>query len=200
MSADEDSPMASQEGLSSSKIGKTTDWFSSLSPSCADAFCQDSNLVKEARACYFTTHPWGWAHGNMDNLSEIFRELAQGTGLLGESIHELQWSWNGLEDLKHGNYILQSLPKGLKFLRVVSAKESPKIMGLKRIHDSDALQHFASFTYCPWCGKIGQNKGTIVNHLRTIHYKLGLICNQCYSCPMVMLDALHQHGCHTCTN
>ena len=86
----------------------------------------------------------------MDNLSEIFRELAQGAGLLEESIHELQWLWDGLEDLKHSNYVLQSIPKGLKFLRVVSAKESPKVMGLKGIHDPNALQHFASYTYCPW--------------------------------------------------
>ena len=134
-SVDEDFPAASQEGLSSSKIGKTVDWLSSLSPSCADAFSQDSSLIKEARACYFTTHPWDWAQGNMDNLSEIFQELAQSTDLLGKSIHELQWSWDGPEDLKHSNYVLWSLPKGLKFLRVVSTKESPKVMGLKGIYD-----------------------------------------------------------------
>ena len=126
----------------------------------------------------------------MDDLSKIFWELAQGAGLLGKSIHELQPSWDGPEDLKHGNYILQSLPKGLKFLRAVSTKESPKVMGLKGIHDPNALWHFAGFTYCPWCGKDGQNEGTIINHLRTIHYKLGLICNQCYGCPTVMSDTL----------
>ena len=37
--------------------------------------------------------------------------------------------------------------------------ESPKVMGLMGIHDPDALQHFARFTYCPWCGKEGQNEG-----------------------------------------
>ena len=95
MSIDKDFPMALQEGLSSSKIGKMVDWFSSLSPSHADAFSQDSSLMKEARACYFTTHPWNQAHGNTDNLSEIFRELAQGADLLGKSIHEIQWSWDG---------------------------------------------------------------------------------------------------------
>ena len=146
--------------------------------------------MREARACYFTTHPWDWAHGNMDDLSDIFRELAQGAGLLGESIHKIQLAWNGLEDLKHANYVLQSLPKGLKFLKVVSTKESPKIMGLKGIHDPDALWYFASYTYCPWCSKDGQNKRTIVNHLRTVHYKLGLICDQCFCCPTVMSDSL----------
>ena len=191
MSIDESFPMASQEGLSNSKRGKTTGWSSSLKPSHADAFSWDSSPVKEARECYFATHPWDWARSNTDDLSDIFREFAQGTGLLGKFIHEIQVSWNGPEELKHANYILRSLPKGLKFLRVVSAKESPKIMGLKGIHDSDALQHFASYTYCMWCGKDRQNEGTIVNHLRTVHYKLGLVCDQCFGCPMVMSDTLH---------
>ena len=192
--------MALQEGPSNSKRGKTTGWSSSLKPSHVDAFSQDSSPIKEARECYFATHPWDWACSNMDDLSDIFRELAQGAGLLGKFIHEIQVSWNGLEELKHANYILRSLPKGLKFLRVVSAKESPKIMGLKGIHDSNALQCFASYTYCLWCSKDGQNEGTIINHLRTVHYKLGLICDQCFGCPTVTLDTLCQHGHHTCTN
>ena len=190
-SIDESFPMALQEGLSNSKRGKTTGWSSSLKPSHADAFSQDSSPIKEARERYFNTHPWDWACSNTDDLSDIFRELAQGTGLLGEFIHEIQVSWNGPEELKHTNYILRSLPKGLKFLRVVSAKESPKIMGLKDIHDSDALWCFASYTYCPWCGKDGQNEGTFVNHLRTVHYKLGLICDQCFGCATVTSDTLH---------
>ena len=111
-SIDESSPMASQEGLSSSKRGKTTDWSSSLKPSHADAFSWDSCPVKEAREHYLATHPWDWAHHNTDDLSDIFRELAQGTGLLGESIHKIQLAWNGPEDLKHANYVLRSLPKG----------------------------------------------------------------------------------------
>ena len=187
MFINESSPMTLQEGLSNSKRGKTTGWSSSLKPSHVDAFSQDSGPIKEARECYFATHPWDWA-------CDIFRELAQGAGLLGKFIHEIQVSWNGLEEMKHTNYILRSLPKGLKFLRVVSAKESPKIMGLKGIHDSDALWHFAIYTYYLWCSKDGQNKGTVINHLRTVHYKLGLICNQCFRCPTVTSDALHQHG------
>ena len=185
---------------SAKKAKKMADWSSFLKPSHADAFSQESSPMREARECYFTTHPWDWSCSNTDNLSDIFRELARDAGLLGKFIHEIQVSWNGSEELKHANYILRSLPKGLQFLRVVSAKESLKIMGLKGIHDFDALQHFASYTYCPWCGKDGQNEGTVVNHLRTVHYKLDLICNQCFRCPTVMLDTLHQHGCHTCTN
>ena len=96
---------------------------------------------------------------------------------------EIQWSWKGPEHFQQANYIFQSQPKGLKFLRAVSTKESPKEMGLKGIHDPEALWHFFGYTYCPWCGKSGQNEGTIINHLRTTHYKLGLICDQCFGCP-----------------
>ena len=164
---------------------RNADWFSSLQPSRADAFCQDSELMKEAREHYFATHPWDWAHDNMADLSDVFRELAQGAGLLGKSIHEIQVSWSGPPHLRHANFVLRSLPKGLKFLRAVSTKESPKVMGLEGIHDPDAVWHFTRYTCCPWCGKDGQSEGTIMNYLRTIHYKLGLVCDQCYYCPTV---------------
>ena len=139
MSIDETSCTTLQEGPSSTKRRETADWFTSLKPSHADAFSHDSDSVKEVRSHYFTTHPWDWVHGNMDNLSDIFKEFAKGADLLGKSIHELQPSWEGLEDLKPANYSLHSLPKGLKFLRAVPTLESPKIMGLKGIHDGSAL-------------------------------------------------------------
>ena len=123
----------------SSKRRETADWLASLKSSHTDAFSHDSDLKKEARSRYFSTHPWDWTDGNMDDLSDIFRELAKGADLLGKSTHELQLSWEGPEELKHAKYSLPSLPKGLKFLRVVPALESPKIMGLKGIHDADAL-------------------------------------------------------------
>ena len=200
MSIDETSPMALQEGSLSSKRRETADWFASLKPSHADAFSHDSNLIKEARSHYFATHPWDWIQGNTDDLSDIFKELAEGANLLGKSIHELQLSWEGPEELKQANYSLCSLPKGLRFLRAVPTMESPKIMELKGIHNSDALRCFAGYTYCPWHGKEGQNEGTVVNHLRTVHYRLGIVCNLCYSCPTVTSDTLCQHGCHSCLN
>ena len=92
-SIDEISPTASQEGPLISKRRETADWFTSLKPSCTDAFSHDSDLVKEARSHYFATHPWDWTHGNTDNLSNIFKELAEGADLLGKIIHELQLPW-----------------------------------------------------------------------------------------------------------
>ena len=91
--------------------------------------------------------------------------MATNAELLGTSIHKIQASCMGPEELKQANYALRALPKGLKFLCVVPPSESHKVMGLMGIHDPDALHHFSGITHCPWCGKDGQNKGTMVNHL-----------------------------------
>ena len=104
----------------------------------------------------------------------------------------------GLDGLRQANYALRSLPKGLKFLHVVPPSQSPKVMGLVGIHDLDALHHFNSLTHCPWCGKGGQNKGTVVNHLCTVHYRLGLVCNKCKNCPSTSLDTLCCHSWQNC--
>ena len=64
-------------------------------------------------------------------------------------------------------------------------------MGLKGIHSPKALQQQSGLTFCPWCGKEGQNKGTIVNHLQTTHYHLGLICVHCLDYFTTSTDAMH---------
>ena len=91
-SMDEDFPITLQEESSNPKKGRTADWLTSMKSDHVDAFSQDSNSVKKARARYFTTHSWDWAHSNTEDLSDIFKELAQEAGLLGESIFEIQWS------------------------------------------------------------------------------------------------------------
>ena len=152
----------------------------------------------EARSCFFSKHSSNFNQDGNHDLSEIFTKLAMKVSLVGTEIYEIEASWTGPEALKQANYTLWSLPKGLKFLRAVPALESPKIMGLEGIHDPDALCCFASFTYCPRCGKEGQNEGTAANHLRTTHYKLGLVCDKCHGCPTITSDTLHLHGCHNC--
>ena len=173
-------------------------WFTSLKPSHAEAFLWDSSIVKEARLCFFSNHSYNFVDDGTRDLSDDFKELAESASLFGEAIYKKQLSWTGPEELKWANYALQSLPKGLRFLRVVPTSESPKVMGLMGIHDPDALWHYARYTYCPWCGKEGQNEGTVVNHPRTTHYRLGLVCNKCFGCPSVMSDSLHQHGHQDC--
>ena len=63
--------------------------------------------------------------------------MATNAKLLGTSIHEIQASWMGLEEIKQANYTLRALPKGLKFLHAIPPSESPKVMGLMGIHDPD---------------------------------------------------------------
>ena len=132
------------------------------------------------------------------DLSEIFRQMAKSVELLGTSIYEIQASWTGPDELKQANYALRSLPKSLMFLCVVPPSESPKVMGLVGIHGPDALCHFNGVTYCPWCGKEGQKEGTVVNHLQTVHYRLGLVCNKCNDCPSTTSDTLHHHCQQNC--
>ena len=66
------------------------------------------------------------------------------------------------------------------------------------IHDPDALCHFSGITHCPWCGKEGQNEGTVVDHLQTVHYRLGLVYNRCHDCPSIMSDTLCQQCQQDC--
>ena len=176
-SRDETTSRAMQEGPSSPKKHEAPVWFTMLKPSHAEAFLWDSSIVQDARACFFSKHLYNFINNGTHDLSDVFKGLAKSTGLLGEAIYEIQLSWTRLEELKQVNYALQSLPKGLKFLKAVPTSESPKVMGLMGIHDPDALQCYTGYTYCPCCGKEGQNEGMVVNHLRTTHYRLGLVCD-----------------------
>ena len=130
--------------------------FTSLKPSCVEAFLQDSSILKGARSCFFSNHSYDFVNDGTCDLLDVFKELAKSAGLLGEAIYEIQLSWTGPEELKQANYALQSLPKGLRFLRALPVSESPKVMGLMGIHDPNALWHYAGYTYCPWCRKEGQ--------------------------------------------
>ena len=132
-------------------------------------------MVKEARREYFSKHSFDFTSDSNCDLSGMFKCMATSVGLLGTSIYETQSPWTGPEELKQANYIFLSLPKGLKFLQAVPPSESHKVMGLMGIHGPDALHHFSSVTYCPWCRKNGQNEGTVVKHLWTTHYSLGLV-------------------------
>ena len=169
-----------------------------LKQSCSESFSQDTDLVKEARKEYFSKHSCNFTMEGTCNLLQVFKWMAESAELLGTSIHEIQVVWMGSDELRQANYALRSLPKGLKFLHVVPPSESPNVMGLVGIHDPDALCHFNGLTHCPWCGKEGLNEGTVVNHLQTVHYRLGLVCNKCNDCPPTSLDTLCHHGWQNC--
>ena len=146
--------------------------------------------MKEVRKEYYKRHSYNFTADGTHDFLEVFRWMAKSANLLGTAIHEIQVVWTGLNELWQAKYALGSLPKGLKFLHVVPPSESPKVMALVGIHDLDALQHFNGLTHCTWCWKEGQNKGTVVNHLWTVHYRLGLVCNTCNDCLSTSSDTL----------
>ena len=132
------------------------------------------------------------------NMADIFQSMIESTSLLSSEIYKIKETWTGQRKLQYANYALRTLPKGLKFFCPVSPSESPKVMGLTGIHHPDALHHFNVVTHCLWCGKEGQNEGTIVNHLWMMHYKLGLVCKKCFCCPLVTSKAIWHHGQKSC--
>ena len=116
------------------------------------------------------------------------------TGLLSIKIHLVQDQWRGRKELCCANYMVRGSAKDLHCFRVVSPLESPKIMGLWGIHFPKALKHQASLLFCPCCRKEGQNEGTIVNHLYTRNYHLGLVCKRCLSYFMTTLNKMQHHA------
>ena len=192
-------PKATLGGPPSPKRWEIPHWVTTLKPNHAMVFSRDSDMVKVARREYFSKQSYDFTLDGTHDLSGTFKHLAARAGLLGTSICETQSPWTGPQELKQANYVLLSLPMGLKFLQAVPPSESPKVMGLMGIHDPGALHQFGGMIYCPWCGKEGQTKGMVVNHLQTTHYWLGLVCDRCYGCPSTMSDTLCHHGqlnCH----
>ena len=160
-------------------------------------------MVKEARREFSSKHLSNFTTDGNCDLSRTFKWLAASANLLGTSIHKIQASWTGPKELKQVSYALQSLPKGLKFLHAVPPQNLLRswdwwVYTSQMSFSPDALQCFGGVTYCPWCRKEGENEGTEVNHLQTMHYRLGLVCNRCYDCPSTTSDTFHHHGWHDC--
>ena len=189
---------ATLEEPPSSKQQEIMPLHKALTQSCLEAFSQDSSLVRKTREENFQRHSPNFNTENTCDLSDVFQHMAKTAELLGSSIYKIKEVWAGSDELQQANYTLRTLLKGLKFLRAVPPSESPKVMGLIGTHDPDALCHFNGVTHCPWCGKEGQNDGTIINHLQMVHYRLGLMCKECFSCPSTSLETLHHYGQKDC--
>ena len=177
-----------KDGMPLKKLLKEGQW---------EAFPKDSDIVEGSREAYFrTNHPDFDCEVSCD-LSALFLEMTTSVDLLDSAIYEIQEVWTGWEDLQYINDVLKSLPKGLQFFHPMSPLESPKVMGLKGIHHPNALHHFARLNFCTCCGKEGQNEGTMVNPLWTMHYKLRLVCSRCLHFPLITSEAIHCYswGC-----
>ena len=147
---------------------------------------------------YFWSHCPNFNNENTCDFMEVFWHMIKTADLLGSAIYEITEAWSGQDELQQANCSLMTLQKGLKFFRAVSPSKSPKVIGFMGIHNQDTLCHFNRVTHCPWCKKVGQNEGTIINHLQTVHYKLGLMCERCFGCPSIMSEAICCHGWKSC--
>ena len=175
-----------------------------LGDSCCEAFYKDSELVQCIRWTYFRTHALTFHKEDTYKLMEVFKELAEMAGLLGTEVYPVHDQWVGRKELCSAYHAVRGSAKDLHFFRTVASLESPKVIGLQGIHSPEALKQQAGLSFCPWCGKEGQNKGTIINHLCTGHYHLGLACERCLSyfairqnvasCPRVPVHALPQNN------
>ena len=144
-----------------------------LTRSHHDAFSRDSKLVWEAREMYYWENHPCFNNENPCDVMDILWNMVKSTGLLSLEIHEIRKNWTGRQELQYTNHALRTMLKDLKFFNPVSPSKSPKVMGLTRIHHPDTLCHLKGVTHCLWCGKEGQNEGSIINHLRMVHYKVG---------------------------
>ena len=131
-------------------------------------------------------------------MTDVLQNMVKPMGLLSSEIYEISEYWTGQWELQYANHALRTLTKGLKFFCAVSPSEYSKVMGLTGIHHPNALHHFNGVTHCPWCEKEGQNEGTIINHLRMVLYKMGLVCKRCFGCPLVTSEAIWHHGQENC--
>ena len=117
-------PVAMLGGPPNPKKQESPTWFKSLKPSHAEAFLRDSDIVVEARLCFFSKHSYNFNQDSNHDLSGIFKKLAVSAGLQGTNIYEIEASWTGLEELKQANYTLLvptqrfEIPQGGAHLRI----------------------------------------------------------------------------------
>ena len=128
-------------------------------------------------------------------------------GLNDTSLQSRKLNQNALGSQPHKgtststHHVVRGSTKDLHFSEWWHPSNHPK-MGLQDIHSPEALKQHAGLSFCPWCGKEGQNEGTMVNHLHTRHYCLGLVCERCLlyfttkSDKMwLMLKSVHMPSC-----
>ena len=156
-----------------------------------------SQVVRVAQWAYHKAHKVIFKQIGSYDLTIVLWKMAQDTNLLNSKIHEVQEVWTGQRGFKAANYAMQTSPKGIQFFRVVSLNKSLNIMGLKGVHSPEALHQWGSCSFCHWCRKEGQNEATVMNHLRTMHYHLGLVCALSMDFFSTSVDTMMQHA-HMC--
>ena len=173
-----------------------------LKGGCQEAFSKDSNLVKWIRQTYFRAHHPEFNSKTTHNLTHIFKEMADVVSLLNTKVHQVQDPWPDKKELHAANHAAISSVKEICYFQGGITHRIPKDHGPEG-HFPEALKHQGGLLFYCWCGKEGQNEYTMVNHLHTGHYHLGLICERCllFFTTNFKVMQCHVQGCeptHAC--
>ena len=117
------------------------------------------------RQAHFQMNHADYNRKDSQDLSHTFQEMAISAGLMDSEVHEAQEVWTEQKNLWAAHHMAKGSPRASSFSGWVPPTKFPKIMGLKEIHSPKALHRQVGLTFCLWCGKEGQNYGTVVNHL-----------------------------------
>ena len=139
MSIDETSPKATQEGTIQLWEMRLPSGPPHSNPVVQRPSAETLISWKKPDYVSFPTTLVTGANDGTNDLSDVFRELAESAGLLEEAIYEIQLSWTGPEELKQANYALWSLPKGLRF---------PKGSTIHRVFKGHGT-HGHPWSWCP---------------------------------------------------
>ena len=120
--------------------------------------------------------------------------MASSMTLLGTEVQEVLEEWSGQQELRAANKTTKASQRDIHFFRLVAPTELLKIMGLEGIYSPQALWEQSGLSFCPWCGKEGQNEGMVVNHLQMMHYHLGLVCTNCLDFFTTSSDTMQWHA------
>ena len=102
-----------------------------------------------------------------------------------------------LVEAQAANHAIKASQRDIQFFHLVTPTELANIMGLREIHSPEALHQWGGHSFYPWCRKEGQNEDMVVNHLRTVHYYLGLVCALCMNFFATSMDTIQWHV-HVC--
>ena len=131
-------------------------------------------------------------------FSHTFQEMATSAGLMGSEVHKVQEGWTGQKDPWAGLLTTQQkVPKGHLVFPDSASNWIAWDHGTEGNPFPKALHRQVGLSFCLWCGKEGQNEGTVVNHLWISHYHLSLICSWYQSTlqQVLMLCTHHSQLC-----
>ena len=165
-----------------------------LGDSCCEAFHRDLELVQCIRQTYFRTHALTFHKEDTYELMEVFKELADMAGLLGTEVYPVQDPWVGKRELCCTYYAVTGSAKDLPLFQDSGTPQIPQNNGSPRHTLPRGTEATGWPLILPWCRKEGQNKGTIVNHLCTRHYCLGLVCERSLSYFTTTSDKMQCHA------